>query len=220
MKPVSIHKPRAAAGARAAAFTLPEMMIAMLVFSMLMLATVGVWMFGLRWDELVCSKLGASDKSRMSFDALTGDIRAAKWWRIGSGTNATTFVACTNTMNQVGNALKLSTSSDTNSPAYVIYYFDTNQSNVNPCWLCRITNGVSTIKILAQNLTNTGVTPYSMSFSAQHFDGTLVQDIKYKYMIVTTMEFCQYQYPMTRVGPGYYYDYYRIQLKAASHCPN
>jgi hypothetical protein len=59
-----------------------------------------------------------------------------------------------------------------------------------------------------------------MSFSAQHYDGTLAQDIQFKYAIVTTMEFAQYQYPLTRVGPGNYYNYYRIQLKAASHCPN
>ena len=221
MNLLCIHKPavsRAPAARHARAFTLPEMMVAVLIFAMLMLATIGVWLFCLRWDELVCSKLGASEKSRMSFDQLTDDIRAAKWWRIGTGTNGASFVACTNTMNQVGTALKLCDSGDTNSTAYIIYYFNTNQLNTNFCWLCRITNGVSTI--LAQNLTNTGLTPYSMSFSAQHYDGTLAQDIQFKYAIVTTMEFAQYQYPLTRVGPGNYYNYYRIQLKAASHCPN
>ena len=39
-------------------------------------------------------------------------------------------------------------------------------------------------------------------------------------MIAATMEFSQYQYPLTKVGPGYYYNYYRIQIKAASHSPN
>jgi hypothetical protein len=39
-------------------------------------------------------------------------------------------------------------------------------------------------------------------------------------VIAAMMEFSQYQYPLTMVGPGYYYNYYCIQIKAASHCPN
>ena len=113
-------------------------------------------------------------------------------------------------------------SGDTNSTAWIIYYFDTNA-----CQLCRASNGVAQVQIIAQNLTNSGTlgngvttTNNSMTFQAEKFDGTPALDWQYKYMIVTTMEFCQYQYPLTRVGAGYYYNYYRIQLKAASHCPN
>jgi prepilin-type N-terminal cleavage/methylation domain-containing protein len=197
------------------AFTLPEMMIAVFLFSLIFMGTIGVWMFCLRWDQLVCSKLGSTEKARMSFDTLTADIRAAKWWRVGNGTNGASFVALGNAVNQVGNALKVSSSSDTNSTSYVIYYFNTNK-----CQLCRLPSGASTPTVMTSDLTNMGVAPYSMQFSAQKSDGTLAQDIQFKYAIVTTMEFCQYQYPLTRVGPNYYYNYYRIQLKAASHCPN
>ena len=102
------------------------MMVAVFIFVFMVLGIIYVWMFGMRFDELVCSKLGASDKSRMSFDLLTGDIRAAKWWKVGTRQRAPTFTACGNATNQVGNAIKLSASGDTNSPAYVIYYFDTN----------------------------------------------------------------------------------------------
>jgi Tfp pilus assembly protein PilW len=206
-------------GRRAQAFTLAEMMISVFIFVFMVLGIIYVWMFAMRYDELSCSKLGASDKSRMSFDLLTSDIRAAKWWKVGTG-NATSFTPCVNATNQVGNALKLSSSGDTNSPAYIIYYFDTAASQ-----LCRLSNGVPTIKIIAQSLTNSGTlgngtTNTSMTFYAEKYDGTRALDWQYKYAIVTTMEFCQYQYPLTKVGPGYYYNYYRIQIKAASHCPN
>ena len=206
-------------GRRAQAFTLAEMMISVFIFVFMVLGIIYVWMFAMRYDELSCSKLGASDKSRMSFDLLTSDIRAAKWWKVGTG-NDTSFTACGNATNQVGNALKLSSSGDTNSPAYIIYYFDTAASQ-----LCRLSNGVPTIKIMAQSLTNSGTlgngtTNTSMTFYAEKYDGTRALDWQYKYAIVTTMEFCQYQYPLTKVGPGYYYNYYRIQIKAASHCPN
>jgi len=206
-------------GRRAQAFTLAEMMISVFIFVFMVLGVIYVWMFGMRYDQLALSKLGASDKSRMSFDLLTGDIRAAKWWKVGTG-NDTSFTACGNATNQIGNAIKLSSSADTNSTAFIIYYFDTNA-----CQLCRLSNGLPTIKIIAQSLTNSGTlgngtTNTSMTFHAEKYDGTLAQDWQYKYAIVTTMEFCQYQYPLTKVGPGYYYNYYRIQLKAASHCPN
>jgi len=112
-------------GRRAQAFTLAEMMIAVFIFVFMVLGVIYVWMFGMRYDQLALSKLGASDKSRMSFDLLTGDIRAAKWWKVGTG-NDTSFTACGNATNQIGNAIKLSSSADTNSTAFIIYYFDTN----------------------------------------------------------------------------------------------
>jgi Tfp pilus assembly protein PilW len=222
MKTLYVVKPmRAGADCRrwTRAFTLAEMMVAMFIFVFMVLGVLYVWMFGMRFDQLTCSKLGASDKSRMSFDQLTHDIRAAKWWKVGNG-SGTNFTVCGNATNQIGNALKLSSSADTNSPAYVIYWFD-----ATACQLCRLSNGLPAIQIMAQSLTNTGVlgngtTNTSMTFYAEKYDGTRAMDWQYKYAIVTTMEFCQYQYPLTRVGPGYYYDYYRIQLKAASHCPN
>jgi hypothetical protein len=222
MKTLSIIEPMpvgAGRNRRVKAFTLAEMMIAVFISMFMVLGVIYVWMFCLRYDELSCSKLGASDKSRIGFDLLTGEIRSSKWWKIGTGNN-TSFTACGNATNQIGNALKLSSNGDTNSSAYVIYYFDNTGGQ-----LCRLSNGVSTIRIIAQNLTNTGTlgngsTNTSMQFYAEKYDGTLAQDWQYKYAIVTTMEFDQYQYPLTKVGPNYYYNYYRIQLKAASHCPN
>src|ERR1035438_10881525 len=124
MNLLSVNKLRAAGAprsGRAQGFTMPEMMIAVLIFSMMMLAVVGVWMFCLRWDELVCSRVGASDKSRMSFDQVTTDIRSAKWWKVGSAVNngtTVTFTQCTNKMDQFGNARLLSSSGDTNSRVY------------------------------------------------------------------------------------------------------
>ena len=233
MRILSAPKP-ARAGARRArqtrAFSVTEMMVAVFIFVFLVLGIIYVWMFAMRYDELVCSKLGASEKSRMSFDTLTGDIRASKWWRIGNGTNAASFVPCGNATSQLGNALKLSADANTNSSAYIIYYFNTNNSPINGCTLCRSSNGVATVQIMVQSLTNTGYTPMSMAFHAEQrpstnlvtaiTDDDILHDLQFKYVIVTTMEFCQYQYPLTKVGPGYYYNYYCIQLKAASHCPN
>ena len=233
MKTLSFPRPRPAAAPRhrwTQAFTLPEMMVAVLIFVFMVLGIIYAMLFGMRYDQLVCSKLGASDKSRMSFDLLTVEIRSAKSWSIGNivTNNKSNFTPCGNATAQVGNALSL-TNSPTDTNAWVRYWFDTNG-----CQLCRGTNnGVATsYQIIAQSLTNTGnaLLPMSMAFHAeQRTNNNLVtnissadikQDLQFKYVIAAMMEFSQYQYPLTRVGPGYYYNYYCIQIKAASHCPN
>jgi len=208
MKLLCVHNPKAAAAARVRrcqGLTLVEMTVTMGIFALVVIGFVYANLFGMRYDELICSKLGASEQSRMSFDKLTGDIRASKMWHIGNG-DQTSFTPLPNATNQLGNAVQLNLTTDTNS--YIRYYFETNNAR-----LCRMTSA-GEYKVIAQNLTN------SMYFHAEDYTNRLVTDLQYKYVIVTTMEFCQYQFPKTYVGPGYYYDYYKIQFKVASHCPN
>ena len=38
--------------------------------------------------------------------------------------------------------------------------------------------------------------------------------------LAASMEFCQYQYPLTKVGPGYFYDSYKSEFKLSSHVPD
>jgi hypothetical protein len=228
MKTLSFPKPRpvrALRHRRVQAFTLAEMLVSVSIFVFMALGIIYAMMAGMRYDQLVCSKLGASDKSRMSFDLLTGEIRSAKSWSIGNitGNNKSTFTPCGNATAQQGNALSLTNASG----VWVRYWFDTNNYQ-----LCRGPGGAATNQIIAQSLTNSGnaLMPMSMTFHAeQRTNDNLVtsisasdiqQDLQYKYVIVTTMEFCQFQYPLTKVGPGYYYNYYCIRIKAASHCPN
>jgi hypothetical protein len=201
---------------RGLAFSLPETMIASATFSLVITGCLCAHLFGLKYDQRICSKLGASEQSRRSFEALTSDIRASKIWRIGNGSH-TTFSNLPNATLQQGNALQLSLSTDTN--AWIRYYFETNGSSAaNPNGrLCRFTSDGS-YKVIAENLTN--VTANSMSFHAEDYRGTNVYDYNYKYVIVTFLEFCQFQFPKTAVGPGCYYDYYRLLLKASSHCPS
>lgn len=204
------------AAAAQAGLTMVEMMVTIAIFVMLVTAFISANIFGLRYDQLVCSKLGASEQSRRSFQDLTSDIRASKIWRIGSGT-LTTFNAVSNATLMQGNALQLNLTTDTN--VFVRYYFDTNGPTTQPNGrLCRTTSS-GEFTICAQYLTNASGT--SMVFQAQNYLGTgVLNDYQYKYVIDTLMEFYQYQFPKTVVGPGYYYDYYRIDLKAASHSPN
>jgi len=189
-----------------AGFTLPEMMVASAVFGLTVIGFVYCQMFGMRQDQLVNSKIGASEQARLSFNDLANDIRAAKIWQIGNG-NLSSFTGIPLGTNQQGNALKLSLTTDTSR--YYIYYFDTNASK-----LFRGHSGTTTKTCLAQFLTNT------MYFQAQNYHGDKQTDLTHKGVIDVVMQFCQYQYPITKIGPGYFYDYYRMELRLTPHAPD
>ena len=191
------------------ALTLIEMMVTMSIFLLVVGAIIYANMFGMKYDELVNSKLGASDASRESFDKLSTEIRSAKIWAVGNGTQ-TTFTACTNGAAQQGNALQFSFT--TNTSAYVRYYFDTTSNQ-----LCRVQlmqSGQSSFDVLAKNLTNI------MMFTAEDYAGSVKTNLAYKYVVHFTLQFFQYQYPLTRVGPGYLYDSYKLEFRVTPHCPD
>ncbi|MCU0782622.1 MAG: prepilin-type N-terminal cleavage/methylation domain-containing protein [Verrucomicrobia bacterium] len=198
--------PAGSAARRTQALTLVEMMVAMSIFSLVSLGLVYTHLFALRQDELANSKLGASDSSRRGFSMLADDVRAAKMWQVGDG-NQSTFTPIANGTAQQGTALQINLTTDTNS--YILYYFDTSK-----CELRRRHSGVTGSKLIAQNLTNT------MYFRAENHRGEVQTDLSHKGVINVAMQFCQYQYPLTRVGPGYFYDYYKMEFRLASHIPD
>jgi hypothetical protein len=197
----------AAARARQqAGLTLTETMVAAAVFGLTVVGFVYCQMFGMQQDELVNSKLGASDLARMTFNDLGNNIRAAKSWQIGNG-NLSSFTGIPLGTNQHGTALKLSLTADTNQ--YYLYYFDTNN-----CQLLWGHSGSPTTNYLAQYLTNT------MYFQALTCQGSNQTSLTYKGVVDVVMQFCQYQYPLTKVGPGYYYDYYKMEMRVTPHVPD
>ena len=189
-----------------AGFTLSEAMVAAAVFSLAVLGFVYCQMFGMRQDQLVNSKVGASDLARLSFNDLCNDIRSAKIWQIGNGDLAS-FSGIAQGANQQGNALRLSMTTDTNS--FYLYYFDTNARK-----LFRGHSGSTALKCMAEYLTN------NMYFQATTYGGTNQTDLSHKGVIKVVMEFFQYQYPITKIGPGYLYDSYRMELRATPHVPD
>src|ERR1700742_4477627 len=110
--------------------TIIEMMISMAIFSLAMMAFIYAYLFGLKQDQLVQSKLGASDESRRSFERVARDIRCANNHAVGNyDTSTSTFTPIINGTNQVGNALRIYLVA-TNSSC-IIYYYNTNSSPGN-----------------------------------------------------------------------------------------
>jgi Tfp pilus assembly protein PilW len=203
---------RPASARRRRAMTLAEMLVTMGIFSLVVIGMVYVQMFIMKYDEMTCSQIGASEMSRMSFNDLVSDIRSSWTWAVGTG-NQTSFTPAPNSSPQEGNALQLSTTQNTNN--FVRYFFTTNATAaVTNFSLCRMTNGMSSCTVIAQNLTNNF---YTNMFVAEDYLGNMLTTYRYKYVIHVTLEFCQYQYPLTKVGPGYYYDDYKMEFRVASH---
>lgn len=198
------RQPRARKGE--AALTLVETMITMGLFTMVVGAFVYTQLFGMKQDSVIQSKLGASDQSRRSFDLLARDVRSAKIYQVGNYSGST-FTAIANGTTQQGNAVQLCLT--TNQATNIVYYFNTGAGELR-----RIHTGDATYTVIAKNLTN------SPSFSAERVDGSVQTDLSHKGLIHTKLEFWQYHYPTTLVGPGCYYDYYKIDLKFCPHVPD
>ncbi len=199
-------------GARQSGMTLAEVMISMGIFTFAMAAMMSAYIFGLKQDQLVQSKLGASDESRRSFERVARDIRCANSHDVGNytaGTNGN-FVEVANGVPQIGNALRIYMYSQTSTN--VIYYFNTN-GNAGTWTLNRIHSGDAGPTVIASHLQNSG------TFSAEDYAGNTQSSMQDKDVIHFTLDFCEYQYPLTKVGLGYHYDRYIMDFRATPHVP-
>jgi prepilin-type N-terminal cleavage/methylation domain-containing protein len=187
------------------ALTLVEMLVTMSIFGIVVLGMVQLHLFGLSQNQIVESKLGASDQSRMAFGQMLNDVRSAKLWRVGNvvGTNFVPIAAGTP---QRGTALLIYQT--TNTVPFIQYHFETN----NGARLLRTSSLVGTT-LVVNDLTNT------MFFQAEDHRGIVKTDISYRYAIRILMEFYQYRYPKTTIGQGYLYDYYKMEFKVTPHSP-
>jgi Tfp pilus assembly protein PilW len=198
---------------RPAGFTLIEVMFASALLIVVIMALLSAHLIGLRLDQLVESKAGASESSRRALNQLPMDIRSAKMWNIGniSGTN---FVNLVDGQSQQGTALALFES--TNGSQYILYYFDTSDvANSNGKLMRTVSTNWNPV-VLASNLIT------SLYFREEDYNGnvsTLDGSRSYKYIIHTTLQFCQFQFPLTPVGTNGLYDYFKLEFKATPHLP-
>jgi prepilin-type N-terminal cleavage/methylation domain-containing protein len=193
--------------------TIVETMVTMAIFSLVLMALLWGHIFGLRQDQLVESKLGASDQSRKGFEQILRDVRGANTYDIGNYSGGT-FTIVSNGILQQGNAVRVFLS--TNLTISVIYYFDTN-STPGTNTLKRIHTGDASATLIAEHLTNYYGGP--LVFNSEDHRGNTITDIVNKRVVHFTLGFLQYQYPLTKVGAGsnYLYDYYKMEFRVTPH---
>ena len=74
------------------------------------------------------------------------------------------------------------------------------------------TNGTATMML--SNLINT------LYFTSENYLGQTQSVRTYKGVVHTTLQFSQFQYPLTPVGTNGLFDYYRIECRATPHIPD
>jgi prepilin-type N-terminal cleavage/methylation domain-containing protein len=132
---------------RVSAFTLPEMLVALSLFTLLVLGIISANLFGLRWYQLGQTEMIATDSAREAIGKMSDELRNCNDAMVGNVTNGT-FLAPVNGEQQLGNGLLIYPSTNTNN--YVLYFINpTNQTFI------RFTSSPATNFLIAQSVTNT-----------------------------------------------------------------
>lgn len=193
-------------------FTLVEALISTAIYTMVVTAMIYAHMFGLRQNQVVESRIGASDEARKGLGDLARDVRAAKYHTIGTWSSGT-FTGLPNGTNQQGNALQLNLT--TNTSIAVTYYFDT--TTPGNYQLCRFHTGDAASTVIASHLTNNVAN--SLLFLAEDHQGNVISDLSNKRVIHFILAFTEYRYPLTKVGTGRLYDRYKMEFRLTPHVP-
>jgi prepilin-type N-terminal cleavage/methylation domain-containing protein len=208
----------------ARAFTLVEMLMAVTVFSLLVLATVAVQIYALRVYTLAATKLNATQQARATMNAVRDQVRQARLVYVGNYTNTTgnppaDFTPFQDGNLQEGNALMIYPTLATNS--FTLVYLQAQNgsgfaasvsdaavpSGANSVILLTYTNGYLAVSNdIADFVTN------QIVFDAENFMGSVLATNENNYLIHMTLDFSQYEYPIATLGTNNFnaYDYYQL----------
>ena len=186
---------------RQAGMTLAEVMVSMVVFMLTMTGVIYAHLTGLRMNEIVKAKLGASDEARRAISKLVSEVRTADTIRIGTGSVGSFTEALSNTSQQ-GNSIEIYPNR-TNMAVFTRYFWDTTDRRLK-----RTENGSSNAVLVVANSINN-----QLVFTSENFDGTILNDKNNNEVIGLTLDFYALEYPSVPIGPGNYYDRYLLRAK-------
>ena len=196
--------------------TLVEMIVAITIFSVVILATVAIQIYASRVYTLAAMTLSAAQQARTTMNDVRDRIREARLVYVGNYTAPATgdpsqgFSSITNGTPQQGNALMIYPTTATNS--FTLIYlnlpgssgFDAMSVNdvaVNTNYLVLLTYTNSVMEEsnnIASFITNQVV------FKAENFEGSVLSTNENNYLIHMTLDFAQTEYPIAFLGADYY----------------
>jgi prepilin-type N-terminal cleavage/methylation domain-containing protein len=189
--PLSISAFPRASQAERGGFTLPEIMIAMTIFLLVIMGVLTTHIFGLKLATVNQSKLIATQDAREALNRVRDDIRSAKIVYVGNGT-AGSFARIPANSPQQGNAILIHQTVNTNR--FVQYYLDTSDDTLK-----RRTSGGQIVEV-ANFITNL------VPFRAENYLGQVLTNDQNNRVIRMNLEFYQWEFPEE-------YDYYGLQTK-------
>jgi hypothetical protein len=184
----------------ARAFTLTELLVvsalALLVGAML----VAAMFFANRMWQITQSKIESADKTRQVIRLVSSHVHSARILRVGNGSFGSFTEAALDTP-QEGNSLQIHSTSDTN--VFIRYYRDGDKK------LKYMTNGAPAPIVIAKEVINT--TPFRM----EDFSGNVLTSKQNNCVIGLTLDFGEIEGVGVKIGPGHYYQSFRIATKIA-----
>jgi prepilin-type N-terminal cleavage/methylation domain-containing protein len=187
-----------------AGFTLAEMLIAVAVFSFVVLAMISLQVFGLRIYTLAATKLTATQGGRQAMNLIRDQIRSSQ--QVYVGTYTSNFTQIPNGSQQIGNALQITWSTNLSYGNANVVYYQNSTSNS----LFSVSNSVVTD--VADYVTN------NLCFEAMDYTGTNVMtNYQNNPVIFVTLQFYQWEYPIGFIGSNAVnaYDYYYLRSRIA-----
>lgn len=172
-------------------FTLPEILIALTVFMIVLAGILAANLFGLRMFQVNEAKLNATEWSRHTFGKITDEIHTCNTVSVGNMETNGSFEGLLPGEVQQGSAIEIQPT--TNSTTLIYYFVDSLDETFRRTVS---TPGGANTTILADSVTNTVV------FKAQDFSGQVLTNNQNNQVIHLTLEFYQPQQFM--VGPDYY----------------
>jgi prepilin-type N-terminal cleavage/methylation domain-containing protein len=178
-------------------FTLPEILIAMTIFVLLVAGIVSANLFGLRMFQVNQTKLSATEWSRKTFGKITDEIHSCNTVSVGNMTTNSVFEGLLDGEAQEGNAIQIQPT--TNTAGLIYYFVNSSDETFRRTELAPgVTTNTNTL-ILADSVTNTIV------FTAESLrDGNfqVMTNNQNNRVIHLKLEF--YQPERFMLGPDYY----------------
>ena len=168
---------RGSPGRLAAGFTLPEVMVAMTVFTFLVGGVIFAHLYGLSMFRITETKLNATDDARKTIGRMVDEIRTCKSAAVGNVKNGV-FEALLDGETQQGSGLLIYPT--TNKANFVIYFVNPSDKTFR-----RTTSKPGSAIILAETITN------SVVFRSQDFTGTVLTNNQNNRVIHLNLEFYQ-----------------------------
>jgi len=172
-------------------FTLPEILVAMAVFMLMLGGILAANLFGLRMFQINGTKLNITTWSRQTVEKMANEVHSCNSVSVGYITNGV-FEGLLNGETQQGTAMLVYPT--TNTTNYIVYYLNLPDQTFR-----RTTQQAGSAEILADSVTNT------IAFTAQDFGGNILTNNLNNRVIHLTLEF----YQPARFLEGA--DYYRLE---------
>ena len=183
------------------AFTLPNALVALSVFMMVMAGVLASHQFGLRMLEITRSRINTTDDSRQAINLLTSEIRSAKIVRVGNGT-ATAFTPLGPQIFQQGNSLQINLTTNTND--FIRYFRDATDSTLK-----RVASGSTNVTPIIGSITNIVI------FSAQNHAGAILKNRQSHCIIAMRLFFFRLENGLVPLGPTNYFKSYQLNARFA-----